>query len=329
MVYGVNLFILFIVAISSPYQSYGAALFSPQFFQNDLLLSPIRSYKLVSDDIFKLVENFKFALEDNVRRHVHSIKRYGRKHRLRSTTDEFESPSDEDELFFDQTTDHNEIALEMLLDLLKSKAGWEVVSENSGILVERRYLKAGSFVDPIDAAKSLKHACVKSTAILNTSADAIFDLFMDTAKTKEYNSHCVHVEDVYVLSKHNKKTHQWSKISYARGPRMGPFKARDFCSVVQYIRYPNGTSIILNRPAYYSKLTPTNKYVRATVLLAGNIIEPLGDDKTRLTVIAHINPGGGADTKAAAYFINQLCAVGPPNFLKKVEACAKQQRGGR
>lgn len=84
--------------------------------------------------------------------------------------------------------------------------------------------------------------------------------------------------------------------------------------------------MIINRPAYHPEYPPTSKYVRATTLLVGNIIEPVnvGGNKlhTRLTQVAHVNPGGAADTSAAAYLINKLCAVGPPSFIRKLEAAA-------
>jgi len=287
--------------------------FPVNIFRNGALLSSILSVKrkLLVEDVKKLVDKLKFAVQETIKQNKGNIEVHDA------------TLSHTDREFLNRLDEHNGIAFDMLLNLLNVKNGWEVVSSGSGIQVERRYLQAGPFVDPVDAAKGMKHACVKSTAILNTSASAIFDLFLNTARTKEYNSHCVHVEDVHSLPQESERD-QWSKISYAQGPRMGPFKARDFCSVVHYRRYTNGTCIILNRPAYYSKLAPTNKYIRATVLLAGNIIEPLGEDRARLTLIAHVNPGGGADTRAAAYLINQLCAVGPPAFLKKIETCSKK-----
>jgi hypothetical protein len=109
------------------------------------------------------------------------------------------------------------------------------------------------------------------------------------------------------------------------GPKYGPLKARDFCSIVHFTKFMNGTAIIMNRPAYHPSYPTSNKYVRATILLAGNIIQPLDNGrKTLLTQIAHVNPGGGADTTAIAWMINQLCAVGPPTFMKKLEkACRK------
>ena len=86
--------------------------------------------------------------------------------------------------------------------------------------------------------------------------------------------------------------------------------------------------MITNRPAYHPDFPPNKKYVRATLLLVGNIIEPVmgkgNEQHTRLTQVAHINPGGAADTSAAAFVINKLCAVGPPSFIKKLEAAAQK-----
>jgi hypothetical protein len=111
------------------------------------------------------------------------------------------------------------------------------------------------------------------------------------------------------------------------GPKYGPFKARDFASVVNFKKFQNGTFMIINRPAYHPNYPPTSKYVRATTLLVGNIIEPVrsGDmEYTRLTQVAHVNPGGAGDNSAAAFVINKLCAVGPPSFIRKLELAAQK-----
>jgi hypothetical protein len=81
----------------------------------------------------------------------------------------------------------------------------------------------------------------------------------------------------------------------------------------------------LNRPAYVPSHRKNDKYIRATVLLAGNIIIPHGKDKSKLIQVAHVNPGGGADTKAAAWIINKLCGVGPPTFIRKLEKAAQKK----
>lgn len=106
------------------------------------------------------------------------------------------------------------------------------------------------------------------------------------------------------------------------GPKYGPFQARDFCSIVHFRQFDD-KYVILNRPAYDPACPPSKKFVRATILLAGNILQPLGSGQTKMTQIAHVNPGGGCDTPAVAWIINKLCAVGPPDFIRKVETAAK------
>jgi hypothetical protein len=55
-------------------------------------------------------------------------------------------------------------------------------------------------------------------------------------------------------------------------------------------------------------------------------MEPRGPNGKQcfLTQIAHVNPGGVADTPAVAWVINKLCATGPPNFIRKLEKAAKR-----
>ena len=74
----------------------------------------------------------------------------------------------------------------------------------------------------------------------------------------------------------------WGKVTWAAGPKYGPFKPRDFCTVVQFIARRDGSRVVLNRPAYHSDFAPVGSHVRACVLLAGNIMEPIdGGRRTR------------------------------------------------
>lgn len=229
--------------------------------------------------------------------------------------------------FFDKVEEHNKEAASLFMQLFNTKTGWEHVNTKDGVRVERRTLPAGTFVDASDAEKGSKHACVKSTGIVKASPDAVFDLFVDNTRVSEYNEHCKEMKDVQLFPKKmglNPTENSWTKISWASSPKYGPFKPRDFCSVVNFRRFRNGTSLIINRPAYHPKYPPNKKFVRATILLAGNVLEPYGPDGTqcKITQIAHVNPGGGADTAAMAWVINKLCAVGPPTFIRKLEAAA-------
>lgn len=269
-----------------------------------------------------------------------------------SCEDEIDSDACDNKFWsaFDQDNEH---ALGLLTQLDNTE-GWTYVTEKLGVLVEKKIIDAGEFVDKADAEKGSKHACVKSSAVLDASPESVFNLFADNLRVKEYNEHCAGITDIKVQPKVNygdptssapstqadadaaalsttnglssalKQT--WSKISHAVTPHYNPFKSRDFLSVVHYQKYANGTSVILNRPAYLSSHRPSDSHVRATVLLAGNIIRPHGAfrNQTHLTLIAQVNPGGGADTPAAAWLLNKLCAVGPPAFIRRLEAAAKQ-----
>ena len=72
--------------------------------------------------------------------------------------------------------------------------------------------------------------------------------------------------------------------------------------------------------------------MRTEVLLAGNVMRPVAGDpgKTEFTTIAHINPGGAADTPLGSQLANKICTYGPVDFIRKIEsicgACAADGR---
>lgn len=274
-----------------------------RYFKKSIVINKLKEFIDNIEHDFKHI--FSHRLEEDL---IHSF---------------YQELDDDDKKFFDKIDEDNQQALKLLNDLVSTRDGWTFVANNSGVVVERRYMSAGPFVSSHDAQKGFKHACVKSIAILNANAEDVFNIFLSTDRSKEYNDHIATINDLY-LPTVTPETKQWSKVSYATGPPLSIFKARDFCSVVNYIKLPDQSFIILNRPAYFSKVQPTKKFVRATILLAGNIIKPLGPKKTEMIMLAHVNPGGAADTKAAAFFINKLCAKGPPTYLRKLEIAANR-----
>lgn len=181
-------------------------------------------------------------------------------------------------VFFSKIDQDNDAAFGMLSHLLTTKDGWTHVATNNGVVVERRSLAPGPFVDQSDAAKAGKHACVKSSGLMNCDAESVFKMFMDRTRVREYNEHVTELRDVHLFPR--KSSDNFSKITWACGPKYGPFKPRDFISVVHFQKYSNGTYVILNRPAYHPDWPPNpSKFVRATVLLAGNVMEPRNNGK--------------------------------------------------
>ena len=97
-----------------------------------------------------------------------------------------------------------------------------------------------------------------STAVLNAKPRDVYQLFLDNDRVSEYNEHCNSLEDLQQLSKD-------TKVSWSVTNRMGPFKARDFVTVVHYRELQNGKLVAANRPAVHAKKPPVGKYQRAEV----------------------------------------------------------------
>ena len=118
--------------------------------------------------------------------------------------------------FFAKVEEQNQEASDTLSRLFYSNSGWNFVNTKDGVNVEKRTLPAGSFVDVIDAAKGSKHACVKSSGVIQASAEAVFDLFQDNSRVSSYNEHCLLMKDVHNFPR--KPTDQsWTKVSWAAG----------------------------------------------------------------------------------------------------------------
>ena len=94
-----------------------------------------------------------------------------------------EYDDDDDSHFLSNVEKDNKDALYTLFCLVNSTDGWYNIGTKKGVTVERRYLTpSGSFVSNEDASKGSKHACVKSTAILDVSPDHVFNMFIDYQK---------------------------------------------------------------------------------------------------------------------------------------------------
>lgn len=228
-----------------------------------------------------------------------------------------------DKRFMDNLDSDNKAALKMLDQLYHSSSGWSFITKKLGVTVLRAFIGPGPFVDQEDALKGSKHACIKSYGIIKAPARKIVDLFLNSSRVQEYNEFCAEFRDIMTLPSPSKAT--LTKISYAISPSYGPFKSRDFCSVVHCEKRPGGTYVIMNRPAYISPCPPTAAHVRGKILLAGNYIEPVDATTSKVTLIAQVNPGGGVDSSAGAWIVNRLSTWGPPGFLQKLERAAQRE----
>ncbi|CAN0423655.1 unnamed protein product, partial [Hapterophycus canaliculatus] len=98
-------------------------------------------------------------------------------------------------------------------------------------------------------------------AIISVPPEVVYLLFADNSRVREYNEHCREVKDLEVLS-------QDSKITWAASGRMGPFKARDFCTLVHFRTLSDGTLAQVSRPVEHPAAPRSSRYVRSEILLA-------------------------------------------------------------
>lgn len=124
------------------------------------------------------------------------------------------------ESFYKKVDEENNIAFKLFQTLLKESpsSGWKLVYDKDGVTVERKAVKAGPFVSKEDALKGSKHACVRSSGIINCTTDSIFHLFQANELVPKYNEHVLQLKDVYQFNKPNTK--QWTKITWSSGMYM-------------------------------------------------------------------------------------------------------------
>ena len=220
------------------------------------------------------------------------------------------------------------------LRVLKDAAAaeWDVVKTTpSGVTGAKRTFAAREYDDAfapaevarriVDPARAAKFAGVRGEGVIDAPPAAVFALFLDNARVRDYNKNCADVRDLALLD-------ATTKLTWARTPRYGPFPARDFVTVTHFaLDEPTGTLYVVNRPAEhaaYPRAGADAKYCRAEVLLGGQIIAPRdGGRRCHLTTIGHFNPGGKADNAAVAAIINTLCARDPVAFIEGVRGSVK------
>ncbi|CAN0154647.1 unnamed protein product, partial [Phaeothamnion confervicola] len=219
-----------------------------------------------------------------------------------------------------RVTDH---VVQSVVDVVRAD-GWEHVTTSQGVTVWRNLLAVAG-----GGADGPQFACIKAAAVIDAPVDVVYRLFADNDRVHEYNEHCRELCDLEVLDSR-------TKITWAASGRMGPFKARDFCSLVHIRRLGDGTLAQVSRPARHRAAPCTDRYVRSEVLLAGNFMRPLPSDssKTEFLSLTHLNPGGAAESRAGAMLVNNLAVNGPVTFVRRLEVAAQrlleeEQRDGR
>ena len=203
----------------------------------------------------------------------------------------------------------NDRTLSKVLEYIDPEdVGWELVRDGSadgmgGVTIHRKVPTGQRF------------AVVRASGIIRASAEDIVKLFEDNSRVPEYNKFFDTGRDLEMVAED-------TKVVWAAAPPIFPFKPRDFCTVVHYRRYRDGTVIVLNRATRHPDAPVTGKYVRGQILLGANIIEPIGGSSNKVckfTMLTQLNPGGFSPP----IVVNQIASYGPINFFRDVQRCAR------
>jgi hypothetical protein len=213
-------------------------------------------------------------------------------------------------------TSQNDYTLNKILKLIdpakQTQQGWKLLKEESGYKVWRKFMPPGM--------PGSQYACVMCSGIINASPTAVFSLFADNSRVPEYNS-------FYLRGKDLESIGDSTKVTWTATPPIFPFKPRDFVTAIHARKLKDGTIVVLNRAMQHAAAPVSSTYVRAQIILAANIIEPIKNDskKCKLTMITQMDPGGFAPP----VIINHICTLGPIGFLQNVEAAARKRNPGK
>mmetsp|Transcript_27970 Transcript_27970/g.81873 ORF Transcript_27970/g.81873 Transcript_27970/m.81873 type:complete len:379 (-) Transcript_27970:54-1190(-) len=220
-----------------------------------------------------------------------------------------------------QLQSHCIYATRRALQLIKDP-GWVLVADVHGVKVWRMYLAAAD-VNPWFEAGGHDQQLVPvvlASGVLDVSADVVFDILKDNRYVSEYNENCKVVMDL-------EKIDQDTKVTWAATNRFGPFKARDFCTLIHF-KTVDYTKVVVNFAVQHPRAPPSDSYVRSEILLAATILRSRPDGKTELTTVTCINPGGAADSRAGAVVMNSLSTNTPATFIRRLEATSLRYNPG-
>ena len=207
----------------------------------------------------------------------------------------------------------NDQTLNKILKLIdpktRSQQGWKLIKSENGYEVHRKFMNPG--------LPGSQFACVMCHGIINSAPEDVLNLFEDDSRVPEYNSFYADGKDLEIVA-------DGTKVVWTGSPPVFPFKARDFCTVVHIRKLKDGTFVILNRAIKHPRAPPRPDYVRASIILAGNIIQPISGQpkKCKLTMLTQVDPGG----VIPPWVINHICTLGPIGFLQNVETASKNRK---
>ncbi|GMH99156.1 hypothetical protein TrLO_g6896 [Triparma laevis f. longispina] len=190
---------------------------------------------------------------------------------------------------------------------------WEQVNVKDGVTVWRTHFD-------IKRGEGRSEApIIKARTVMDKPPAEVFALFCDDERVAEYNDNCQELEDLIQI--HNTENSQ-TKLNWCATGRFGPFKARDFLTMVHNQRHgeSDGYSSVACNVELDNVCPKKDGYVRSAIELSASFMRPVPGDpsKTEFIQITQIGElGGVADSSVAKKLSEKLVLNAPVDFLSR------------
>lgn len=211
--------------------------------------------------------------------------------------------------------------LQNVQNALHQDSLWELINESDGVKVWRTFVDIKGMNSNGRGSAANDVAVIRSEAILNSSPQKVYSLFMDNSRVHEYNDNCVELHDIEYLNSN-------TKVNWCATGKFGPFKARDFVTAVHFRELVQEKSshgvgyVSIASNIEHSKLPPTTNYVRSQIQLAATLMMPIPGqpNKTKFVQVTQVGQlGGVADSRMAKKITQSLAEKAPVDFCKKFD----------
>ena len=200
---------------------------------------------------------------------------------------------------------------------------WEVVVDDEEASIAGHEVKIWkTHFDVIDnnhKRRITQEPTVRSETIMDANPKDVFCLFKDNRRVHEYNDNCSELHDVELINEN-------TKINWCATSKMGPFKPRDFVTLVHYCDHKDGFASVAAHVDHH-RLPPAEGYVRAQIQINATFMHPVQDqlNKTRFIQITRIGELGRIlETPVARKVSQQIQVKAPIDFSKKFNDALKR-----
>jgi hypothetical protein len=169
-----------------------------------------------------------------------------------------------------------------------------------------------------------EYPCIKCYSTIDAPLEDVCTYLSQEAASADYNDVVEKHRDVEEIS-------PGAKICWSQSPQILFIKPRDFVTFCHHRWKSDGTEVIVNQACDHpefplDQMEKEGKSCRGYALRGANFLsrDPEDPSKTRVTIIAHANPGGGLPQWAAKTAVNALAPIEPFKLFHKINENVKR-----